>query len=161
MALVYPSAVTVEVELSGEGNGWTTLADVAARPGIQIAYGIQGNGPNDRVAGTGTMTFQLKNGLSNSVSTVGFYSPAHTSSLSGWDVGIGARLGITYSGTTYYKFRGLVEAILPSAGQFRQARVMVTCVDWMDESAKAFLRTIPERCHPRLRARSSARVAGC
>ena len=143
MALVYPTSVTVEIELSGVGGGWTTLSDVAAQPGIRASYGIQGNTPRDRVASTGTMSFQLRNGPNNSAATLGYYSPDHASKLSGWQIGIGVRLVIVYGGTSYYKWRGVIESIDPIPGQYREKRVLVTCVDWMDDAAKAMIRNIP------------------
>lgn len=149
MALVYPTSVSVQVELAGVGGGWTTLADVLAQPGIRIGYGIQGTTPRDRVASTGTMVFHLRNGQSNSVATLGYYSPDHASKLTGWGVGIGIRLAIVYSGTTYYKWRGTIESIIPIPGQYRERRVMVTAVDWMDDAAKAMIRNIPTQTDQR------------
>lgn len=139
MALVFPSSVAVQVELSGAGGGWTVLNDVVWTPGIEVDYGIHGTNPSDKVASTGVMRFQLRNGPSNSSGTQGYYSPDHGSALSGWTVGIGVRLAIGYSGTTYYKFRGTIEAIEPSAGQYRLTRVLVTCVDWMDDASKMLI----------------------
>lgn len=149
MALAYPTSVTVEVELSGEGGGWTTLSDIAGRPGIKGTYGIQGNTPRDRVATTGTLSFELRNGPGNSAGTLGYYSPDHASKLTGWGVGIGVRLAIVYGGTTYYKWRGTVEDIVPVPGQYRETRVLVTCVDWMDDAAKAMIRNIPTQTDQR------------
>ena len=102
MGAEYPSAITVEVELDGVDAGWTDISDDVLPP-VHGTYGILGNGPTDRVAGTGTMTFTLNNSVSNSGGLAGYYSPGHTNCLSGFEAGIGVRLGVTYDGKTRYK----------------------------------------------------------
>ena len=131
------AVAAVEVELAGAGSGWTALtADV--RIGLQpveVSYGIRSSSPLDRVASTGTMTWALNNSASNSGTAAGYYSPGHTAARSGWDIGIGVRLKITYDGTSYYKFRGTLISVDPTAGKTEQA-VICQAVDWMDEAAR-------------------------
>ena len=73
------ATAAVEVELSGSGAGWTALTNdvrIALQP-IEIQYGIQGSGPLDRVASTGTMSFALNNSAANSAGEAGRVSPGH------------------------------------------------------------------------------------
>lgn len=123
-----------------------TLQDISSDTrsfnNIEIAYGIGGTGPLDRIAGAGTCTFALNNMSSNSHSQEGAYSPGHTGAISGWDIGVEILVTITYGGTTYYKFSGTLVDIQPDAGKMRQG-VVCTAVDWMDEAARAKIKNIP------------------
>ena len=137
------AVAAVEVELAGAGSGWTALtADV--RIGLQpveVSYGIRSSSPLDRIATTGTMTWALNNSASNSGTAAGYYSPGHTNARSGFDIGIGVRLKVTYGGTSYYKFRGTLISVDPTAGKTQQA-VICQAVDWMDEAARTRIRGI-------------------
>jgi hypothetical protein len=132
------AVAAVEVELAGAGSGWTALtADV--RIGLQpveVSYGIRSSSPLDRIATTGTMTWALNNS-----NPAGYYSPGHTNARSGFDIGIGVRLKITYDGTSYYKFRGTLISVDPTAGKTEQA-VICQAVDWVDEAARTRIRGI-------------------
>ena len=126
--------IEIEAELNGVDNGWTVLSDAQRVPAITIDYGL-GAGPLDLVAGTGSMTFALDNGPSNSAATLGLYSPDHANCLAGWGLGIRVRFAYTLSGTTYYKFLGTVDNIDPMSGLYQERKVLVTAVDWMEEAA--------------------------
>ena len=126
--------IEIEAELGGAGNGWTVLTDAQRVPAITIDYGM-GAGPLDLVAGTGSMTFALDNGPSNSAHLLGLYSPDHANCLTGWGLGIRVRLVYTISGASYYKFLGTVDNIDPMSGLYQQRKVLVTAVDWMEEAA--------------------------
>ena len=117
-------------------------SDVTSAAPIQVDYGIKGNGPLDRIASTGTMTFTLNNAANNSGGVLGYYSPGHTNVRSGWDLGLLVRLKLTYDGTTYYKFAGNLISIVPDAGSHSRRSVMCTAVDWMDEAARAKVKDI-------------------
>src|SRR3990167_6818942 len=81
----------VEAELTT--GIWTDLtSDTNAVHGLQVFYGIQGNGPTDCVAGTGEAAWVLKNHAGNSGSQHGYYSPLHASKRSGWAFGIPAQI---------------------------------------------------------------------
>ena len=134
---VYPTSVDVQIEFNGVGAGWTSVIDdVRAAPAPSLSYGIMGNGPLDRVASTGTLTFALDNSAGNSGSKLGYYSPGHANARSGFELGIRARVVIVYSGTTYYKFIGTLIEIDPQAGQYGDRATLCTVVDWMDEAAQ-------------------------
>lgn len=111
---------------------WTNVsADVRTQMPIAVRYGMTGTSPIDNVASSGTLSFGLDNTTNNAGAVVGYYSPRHASVRAGFKLGIPARFSITYSGTTYYKFRGRVKSVRPIAGSKRERVVMVTCVDWM------------------------------
>jgi hypothetical protein len=115
---------------------------------LELSYGIEGTGPLDRIAGTGTCTFALNNMSSNSHSQEGAYSPGHSGAVSGWDLGVEIVVTVTYDGTTYYKFSGTLVDVQPDAGKIRQG-VVCTAVDWMDEAARAKIKNIPIQTNKR------------
>src|SRR3990167_726312 len=89
----------VEMQFSGSTGAWTDITgDVLSGPGITVSYGIHGVGPADRVADTGTMNFFLNNAQDNSAKLIGYYSPGHNNSRSGFTSGVGARMWLIYSG---------------------------------------------------------------
>lgn len=119
---------------------WTDLTeDVRLTRGINVRYGIPGTGPNDRVANIGSLIFALDNSPRNSGSQQSWYSPGHASARSGFDLSIPIRFSVTFNGTTYYKFRGVVKDVQPIAGVNETQEVLVTCVDWMDVAADTML----------------------
>jgi hypothetical protein len=128
-------AVVVEMRLHGLEGAWTDISsDVLAD--LSCTYGISGGGANDRVASTGSFTFQLNNSTSNSAGLLGYYSIGHPNCRSGFQLGAIVRLGLTYDGTTYYKFLGAVDSVTPDAGLYRSRRVSVTALDAIDAFAK-------------------------
>lgn len=140
MTAIAPTAA-LYVKLGGVQTDIT--ADVLL--GVQslhCSYGIKGSGPLDRVAQTGTLTFALNNSASNSGGVQGYYTPGHANARSGWDLGILIYVGFTYGGTTYIKFHGTVNSIVPDAGQYQRQAVVVTCTDWIDEAAVSKLKEI-------------------
>lgn len=72
---------------------WSDLTpDLIAAEGVRLAYGIDGNGPNDNIAGVGELAFTLRNDTGNSGGVLGYYSPNHASKRAGWTFGIRVRL---------------------------------------------------------------------
>jgi hypothetical protein len=139
MAAIAPTVV-IEVTLGGVVTDVT--ADVNNASPIQIDYGISGNGPLDRIAQTGTMSFSLNNAANNSGGVVGYYSPGHANARSGWDLGSLCKLKLTYGGTTYFKFVGNLVSIEPDAGSYGRRSVACIAVDWMDEAARAKVKDV-------------------
>ena len=128
------------MELSGAGGGWTDLsaAGDVFKEGLTISHGIQGSSPLDLVASTGSCTFAMRNSTGNSGTTLGYYSPRHASVRSGWNLGIGCRIRITDpdTSTVHTRFIGRIHAIDPMPGQYRERRVDVIAVDWLDAAAR-------------------------
>mgnify|MGYP001615099917 CR=1 FL=1 len=137
MPAVVPT-VALEAQFSGSAGAWTDItADVRQDAGpMRWRYGIFGTGPMDRVAGTGTLSFVLDNSEKHSSASRGLYAPGHANARTGFDLGIGTRIKITYSGSTFYKFRGSLDEIIPQGGQRGPRRTFCTAVDWMDEAAR-------------------------
>ena len=125
-----------------EGTLIDITADVDNSAPIEVNYGISGNGPLDRIAQTGTMTFSLNNAANNSGGVVGYYSPGHTNARTGWDLGLLCKLKLTYDSVTYYKFAGNLVSIVPDAGSHGRRSVICTVVDWMDEAARAKVKDV-------------------
>ncbi len=142
-AVAVPS-IDVQVQLSGSTGAWTSLqADLLSTTNAVARYGIQSNHPTEHIAPVGSLTFGLNNAQDNSGKKLGYYSPGNANARAGFDLGIGVRMAVTYSGSTFYKFMGRIDEIQPVAGQYRGRQVIVTAVDWFDEAQIAKLRAIP------------------
>lgn len=129
------TSANLEMQFSGSAGAWTSVwSDV--RVPLQLSYGITGNGPQDRVASTGTMQFGMENSTRNSGGVLGYYSPGHASCRSGFELGIRCRFSVTYSGSTMYKFVGTLDAIDPTPNIYGPRVTLCTVVDWMDDAAK-------------------------
>lgn len=125
------------------GGAWVALtSDVIISSGLNIDYGIQGAGPLNRIAGSGTCTFTLNNSVTNSGGVNGYYTPGHTNQKSNWDLGVVIRFHATFGGTTYYKFYGTLIDVIPTAGSSRSRVVECTAVDWMDEAARSKVKNL-------------------
>lgn len=130
-----------EMQLSGSAGAWSDItSDVRAVTPVAISYGIQGTGPLDRVAGTGTMKLQLDNGDKNSGGKLGYYSPDHANVRSGFALGDQMRFSVVYSGSTFYKFVGALDSVEPFPGKYRDRYSDCVAVDWMDEAASRKVR---------------------
>jgi hypothetical protein len=125
-----PLQIVVELELAGRGNGWTDVSAHVVTP-LDVDYGINGTGPNDRVASTGYFNFGLRN-----PDVVGYYAPNHSNKRSGFALGIRTRLSFVVGGlTTIRKFVGKITNVSPVTGTEGAGLVRVTAVDWMDDAA--------------------------
>lgn len=74
---------------------------------IRGKYGIQGNGPTDLTASSGSLTFSLRNHAGNSVSLQGAYSPNHANVRAGWTFGIPLLLALTNGAATVFSVSSL------------------------------------------------------
>lgn len=120
-------------------QGWVEISDyVLQRPGIHLRYGISGSDPTDRVADTGTLTFQVDNSQFNTAKVLGKFSPDHASLFSDFAAGQEIRLTISDSnGSDNWIWRGWIDSIQVIPGSKRERRVTITCVDVFDSMAKA------------------------
>lgn len=113
---------------------------------VAALRGIPANGPLDRVAAVGTLSFMLKNGQDNSGAALGYYTPDHTNVRTGWDLGLSTRLRIQYGGTWYSIYHGTIDSIDPVSGQYDKRQVMVRCTDFISSMSnhKMNLLTVQE-----------------
>ncbi len=136
-------SVTFTPTIEGQFNGvdWVDIsADVLDE--VNWKRGIFGNGPLDRVAGTGRLNLALDNSISNSGALLGYYSPSHTNARSGFELGLPIRAKYVYDGNTYYPYYGLMNVANPDAGQYGERRVGVVVPDYMNIMANYKMKQI-------------------
>lgn len=127
------ASFTWKVEINFGAGFIEVTDDIFQDDGITLQRSIGGNDVTDRVQSPGSLSFSLDNSQTNSGAKLGYYSPGHADCRSGFTLGAKVRFSITYSGTTYYKFYGLIVEIEPGAGTFRERRTKVQAVDYMNQ----------------------------
>ncbi|HBF40544.1 MAG TPA: hypothetical protein DDW19_01825 [Anaerolineaceae bacterium] len=124
------------IEAMFDGSTWTDITeDVLGAPVVQT--GIFGNSDADRVAGVGTLKFELNNSMSNSAGLAGYYSPGHANCRAGFKAGLPVRMVYKMEGMADTpKWRGTIApgGILVAPGLYGIRRVQVTCYDWMQQA---------------------------
>jgi len=139
---------TIEAEFSAAV--WTDItADIVSVGSVLWRRGIWGNGPLDRIAVTGELTFILNNSANNSGSKLGYYSPEHANARSGFEIGLPIRVKCVYDATTYYKFYGLMNSSTPDVGEYEKRYVTVTVLDYMNIMANYKLQQLPVQADKR------------
>jgi len=120
---------TIETYIS---SSWVDLTDDVILP-FEFTRGIKQSSVVKRIADVGTLSFSLNNGENNSVATLGYYTPGHDDSLSGWDVGLRVRLYYVHDSVIRYKFYGRIkqDGIKIDAGTSGNRRVYVTVEDYI------------------------------
>jgi len=127
----------IEVQFAGTAGIWTDVTnDVVTADTISCEYGINDNGPTDRVATTGKLTFSLNNSNTNSYQLAGLYSPGNVSCRSGFTSGAPVRLWFQYDDIKHFRFYGRIapNGIKPSPGIYGARRTEVTVLDWMNQA---------------------------
>jgi hypothetical protein len=122
---VYADLYKVYADLA---SVWTDITQYVIRD-IDAEWGMNGNGPLDLLAETGTMDLTLDNQGANLI-------PDMPGALANWKKGVGIKLVITFEGQDYVRFKGVVESIKPGNGLYGHLRVMVHVVDWLEYAAK-------------------------
>ncbi len=121
------------IEAMFDGSTWTDITeDVLGQPSAQ--GGIFGNSDADRVAGVGTLKFELDNSEANTAGLRGYYSPGHENCRAGFKSGLPVRMVYKMEGMADTpKWRGTVApgGIQVISGLFGSRRVQVTCYDWL------------------------------
>src|SRR3972149_11486480 len=84
---VYLDSVKIYAQLAGV---WTDMTVYLIRD-VDAEWGMNGNGPLDLLAGTGTMDLTLDNQGADLI-------PGMTGALAGWEKGVGVRLVLTFGG---------------------------------------------------------------
>lgn len=127
---------SIKFEIDFNAGSWTDVSDeVKLNPKPRFRRGSSGNGPQDRVARVGTLSFALKN-------LAGKYSPGHASAQSGFGVGNKVRVTFTFEGEPYIKFYGTIPkgGIQPMPGALGKRYTMVNVQDWMGQVNRHELR---------------------
>jgi hypothetical protein len=132
---VLPDSVVIRLELNGIGNGWTDVTGDLTDEDITLEYGIQSSRPEDRCAGSGRLSFGLRNGTNNSGGQVGYYSPYNTFRRVGFGFGIRAQLIIAYAGLSIF-WLGRLREIVPQSDPYDDPVTHCAALDWMDEAAR-------------------------
>jgi len=134
---VYLDSWAIEAQFTS--GVWTDITTdvITVADSIKKEGGISDNGPTDRVASTGRMTFSLNNGASNSAGVAGYYSPGGTHCRAGFTTGIPVRARFTFEGYTRTKFYGRIapNGIKAAPGIYGSRRTEVTVLDWMNQAA--------------------------
>jgi len=121
------------IEAEFTPSNWTDItADVIDVIPIKWRRGIWSNRPTARTAGTGSLKMLLDNSAKNSGSKLGYYSPEHANARSGFEVGLAIRIKYTYGGTTYFKLHNRMSDANPDHGQYKNRRVSVVALDYMN-----------------------------
>jgi hypothetical protein len=121
MTGAYLDSRKVEVNLNGV---WVDItADVVSSIKV-TGRGMAGNGPLDRVATIGTMTFDLNNADKR-------YSPGSATCSPYWIKGIAVRLTLTFEGADYIKFYGKMDNEPIQSGTVGSRRTTCHFSDWM------------------------------
>ena len=122
---------------------WTDVSEDVVSS-VSCGWGVHGDGPKDRLAEPGTMSFSLDNSMNNSDGTRGYYSPGHGVAVrTGFGIGADVRLSLTHElHGTKVKWVGTVESAKPLPG-VKDPRTVVKCVDWMEEARAAKLSGLP------------------
>ena len=125
-----------EFELSP--GSLTTITDVLV-DGVNARRGIDGFGPNDRCARTGTFTFTLRTDVGNSGGKQGYYSPGHPNCRAGFGLNTKVVWRTSPGGAipAFTFFTGTVSRITPLPGVVREETVVVEAVDWIDQAARS------------------------
>lgn len=96
-------AVEVSTEIwvneTGTINWFPVHADTIVSS-LSVGYGLTGNRPTDSLAGSGTLSFSLRNDARTDGRPAGYYSPNHVNCRAGWTVGVELFLWMTH-GTRY------------------------------------------------------------
>jgi hypothetical protein len=130
-----PDAIRVDMDF---GSGWVEVEEVIA-DSIEWKRGIDGSGPADRTAGTGTAKMELRND-EQTAGGLGYYSPGHSNCRTGFDIGIKVRVVVVLSGIDVVQWTGRIAAISPEPGVRRSRRTTVHATDWLEEAATADIR---------------------
>jgi hypothetical protein len=126
------------------GSGWVSvMGDTLDSDPIVLDYGVQGNGPDDRVGSTGTLSFTLNNNANNQAGIVSYYSPLHPNHRAGHALNVPVRLVFEINGQDYHKFLGRLAESTPEPGRHGAHHVACLAVDLMDDWAANDLPFVP------------------
>jgi hypothetical protein len=124
---------------------WEDITDdVIFSEGVEWFRGINGFGPENRLAAPGWLGFSLDNNTTNSAGLLGYYTPRHVNCRSGWARDVQVRLVATYNDIDYVQWRGAVESIRPVPGIYGKRTVAVMAFDAMKRWSDTPVNGIPK-----------------
>jgi hypothetical protein len=126
---------TITVEVYADSDWVDISADVMRDARFSFEYGIKGLNPTSRVASPGRMDITLDNSDNNSAGVEGYYTPGHSSVLTGFETEIPIRVTFTYGGDTFYKFVGRIADIDPDAAQYGDRLTKIKGKDFIAQAA--------------------------
>lgn len=141
----------LEVVPAGASPGaWQDITDQwRADVPFVCTYGIEGHHPIDRVANTGSLTFQLDNGARPGI-PLGWSSVISASRQPGFNLNIPVRWSLGQAvGPRYYKFLGSLVDAIPDTGQYGERRSHCTALDWWDDAARMVTPDLPAQQNQR------------
>lgn len=134
--------ITARVEVYavvGTTGEWVDVSADVVSDSVKATWGIAGSGPTDRIADPGTLTFELDNSDQNQGGKRGYYTPGHPDAMEGFILGAEVRLVLVHPFLgERVRWWGTIDSAVPKAG-VSDPRTVVSCVDWMEEAAKAKL----------------------
>jgi hypothetical protein len=110
------------------GGAWVDITGYVIGD-ITGSWGMDGNGPLDRLARTGTMDILINNESLQ-------FIPGYSGAMPGWKKGVPVMLEIAFEGETYIRFKGEIASIKPQPGIYGYLRVPVIVTDWLEYSAR-------------------------
>lgn len=119
------------------GAGFVTVDDVVSD--VKVDWGIHSAAQDERVAGAGSMQFELDNSAQCSGGVLGYYAVGSPNARAGFGIGTPVRLALSHG--FYGKpviWVGTIESATPSP-TVTSPRTVVHCVDWMAEAERAKL----------------------
>lgn len=119
----YLTSLVIEFKLSGV---WIDVSEYVVGE-VEGEYGLPGESPIDRVATTGYIKFAL-----NNVSNI--FTPGLTESLGDFGKGTKVKMTCFYGGESWIKFYGSIEGIDIDSKDYGERRVLVSCIDWMNNA---------------------------
>ncbi len=119
------------------GAGFVTVDDVVSD--VKVDWGVHSAAQDERVAGAGSMQFELDNSAQCSGGVLGYYAVGSPNARAGFGIGTPVRLALSHD--FYGKplvWVGTIESATPSP-TVTSPRTVVHAVDWMAEAERAKL----------------------
>lgn len=132
--------ITFRLDAKLDGVNWTNITSDVIRGSVRHRHGIDGNTPLDVVAGSGELTFRLRNDASGS-RPVGYYSPGHANVRTGWDYGVLVRV-VYNDGSDRQRWTGKIAEINPEPNPKGPRWVSVVAYDYQHDLVEAEVRNI-------------------
>jgi len=122
----------VQILIKHPDLSWENIASQVLEGSLRGRWGIPGNGPRDRIATSGEVTFTLRDPSQVWLGRIGSINP-NTS----WGIGTEFFIAFYFQGVVYYKKYGRIIDIHPRPHPGDFTTIDVTVGDWIDLAARA------------------------